>query len=494
MNKPLLFLLIMVTAVVSSRAGETESPKRTILVEVRDIPAKTQQSGGAFAYNDYNRKRIVSLVRNHAMLLATAEEVATLRSLGFAPKVIMESDDELTLFRRALYGPTSKPDPVYHTYEQIVARAAELQTAHPQLITRFQIGETTQFKRPIYAYRISNDASQPHDRPAVLFDGCHHADEVMGAEIVLALMEKLLAGYGVDPQVTHWLDTLEVYLVPVVNVDGYHYVLSGHDPRWRKNARDVNGDGITGVFPEGVDVNRGYSFNWAMGGTADPDGASFRGAYPFSEAENRAMRHLADMRQFLLSISYHSQGEVIYYPWAWGKMAAPDDKVIKRIATDVAAQITRMDGEGAYAVSPGGPSSQSFPWFYGRRGVIDMIIETGKGSHLFLPEDVPGIIAENLKGTTVVLNNAAGPGLSVKVTDAATGAPLSAEVWLPHVDNETVDRRHSDAQFGRARRLLNPGTYYLVVSRDGYETAALPKVTVEADGWTELTVELKAVQ
>ena len=23
------------------------------------------------------------------------------------------------------------------------------------------------------------------------------------------------------------------------------------------------------------------------------------------------------------------------------------------------------------------------PWFYGRRGVIDMIIETGRGSHVF---------------------------------------------------------------------------------------------------------------
>ena len=26
-----------------------------------------------------------------------------------------------------------------------------------------------------------DDASQVHDRPAVLFDGCHHADEIMGA-------------------------------------------------------------------------------------------------------------------------------------------------------------------------------------------------------------------------------------------------------------------------------------------------------------------------
>ena len=89
----------------------------------------------------------------------------------------------------------------------------------------------------------------------------------MGAEIVFTLLEKLVLDYGRDPEVTTWLDRCEIYLVPVINVDGHDIVTSGRDPRWRKNARDVNGDGVTGVFPEGVDVNRGYDFNWAMGGT-----------------------------------------------------------------------------------------------------------------------------------------------------------------------------------------------------------------------------------
>ena len=50
------------------------------------------------------------------------------------------------------------------------------------------------------------------------------------------------------------------------------------------------------------------------------------------------------------------------------------------------------------------------------------------------------------------------------------GDPLQAQVWLPRVDNESIDRRHSDELFGRARRLLDPGKYYLVVSLEGYET------------------------
>ncbi|MCF7688078.1 MAG: hypothetical protein K9N01_07230 [Cephaloticoccus sp.] len=471
--------------------GETTPSERHLLIGIKNIPANEQTDEGAFGYNDYNRQRIISLVRNTALLLATPEEVAQWQSLGFDPEVLLESDNELDLYRRALYGPALKLDPIYHTYEQIVARAEALQAQCPELMTRIQIGETTQFHRPIYAYRLSNDAAKVQDRPAVLFDGCHHADEIMGAEIVLALMEKLMAGYGTDAAVTRWLDTIEIYLVPVVNVDGHHYVTSGHDPRWRKNARDVNRDGVTGVYPEGVDVNRGYSFNWALGGSNDPVGPSYRGAHPFSEAENRAMRNLADQRQLLLSISYHSQGEVIYYPWIWGNLTAPDDKVIKNLANDVAVHIKRMDGGGTYGIAPGGPSSQSYPWFYGRRGVIDMIIETGKGTHIFSAAEVPGIIGENLKGIAALLEHAAGPGLSVRVTDAVTGFPLEAEVWIPRIDNETVDRRRSDGRFGRARRLLVPGTYYLVISREGYATAVLPAQQVDATGWTSLEVALQ---
>lgn len=471
-------------------ASETPAVSRSLLVEVRDIPADEQTGEGTFVTSDYNRERVVSLIRNHALLLATPAELDELTAAGFAPKVIMENDDQLVLYRRAIYGPTFKLDPYYHSYARIIALADELMQAQPRLMQRFQIGATTQFHQPIYAYRLSNDATVAQDRPAVLLNGAHHSDEIIGTETVVAMMQKLVAGYGSDPAVTRWMDQLEIWLVPVVNVDGHNVVTSGHDPRWRKNLRDVNGDGITGVYPEGVDVNRGYDYNWAMGGSDQPDAYSYRGPHPFSEAENRAMRQLADLRQFLLSISYHSQGEVIFYPWTWGGKAAPDDKVITRIVRGVAAQIGKMDGSGTYDMSPGGPSSQSYPWLYGRRGTIDMIVETGKGSHIFSAEDAAGIVNENLKGAAALFDQAFGPGLSVRVTDAKTGAPLAAEVWLPRIDNETLDRRPSNAEFGRAYRLLDPGTYYVVITRPGYETVVLPAQTVAAEGWTELEIAL----
>ena len=486
MKLPAVFLGLAFCAI--SAFGEVP---RTLLIEVRDVPAKEQAKGGRFDYSDYNRVALLSLVRNRAMMLATPEEFEALKHDGFAATLVMESADSLTLYRRAFYGPTLKLPSVYHSYNQIVARADELVKLHPERIARIQIGETTQFHRPIYAYRVSSDARRSQAKPGVLFDGCHHSDEVMGAEIVFTLLQKLVTEYGSSPDVTRWVDQFEIYFVPVINVDGHDIVTSSRDPRWRKNARDVNGDGITGVFPEGVDVNRGYDFNWAMGGTDRPEKDSFRGPHPFSEAENRAMRHLTELKSFVLSISYHSQGELIYYPWSWNGQPAPDDVLIREIAGEVAGRIHTMEGTATYAVSPGGPSSQSYVWLYGRKGDFDFIIETGKGTHLFAPEEVPTIIAENLKGVEALLARMSGPGLAVRVTDAKSGAPLLAQVWLPRIENETVDRRSTEPEFGRYWRLLAPGHYYLIVSAPGHQTAVFPDVTVGAGEWTKFDVALK---
>ncbi len=357
--------LLLAACLVAAPLLTVAEAARTLLLELRHVPEDMRASSGVeagpgtYSYDSYDRERVLSVVRDTVLMLATPDELAQAKTEGLDVRVLMESTDKLTLIRRALYGPTLKPT-VYHTYARITQRADELMAARPELMQRVQIGETTGRRQPIYAYRLANDARQPQERPAVLLNGCHHADEVLGAEIVVAFMERLMAGYGADPEVTHWLDTLEVWLVPVVNVDGHDVVTSGQDPRWRKNLRDLDGDGAV-AYPEGVDVNRGYDFNWALGGTNDPAKVSYRGPHPFSEAENRAMRRLAELRQFLLSISYHSQGEVIFYPWTWNGKPAPDDEVIRRIAGDVAANIPRMDGSGTYAISPGGASSQSSP-------------------------------------------------------------------------------------------------------------------------------------
>jgi hypothetical protein len=486
-------LSILLVLLLSTSLVAQQPPKRTLLLELKNLPPEKEK--GLMLFDDYQHSAVVSNVRGTVMLLATKAEAEVLRERGFQFIVLMEDTNQLNLYKRALYGETMKVPAVYHTYERIIEEVDALAKQYPKIIKKILIGQTSQEKRNLYAVKISNDVGKEQDKPAILFDGCHHADELMGAEICMAIIHSAcgIEGYNKDAQVTEWVNRYEIFVVPVVNLDGHTVVTHGIDPRWRKNTRDTNGNGVLYEYPEGVDVNRNYDFNWAHGGADNPTSERYRGPYPFSESENRAMRSLAEAQKFVLSISYHSQGEVIYYPWTWQGRKAPDDKLLAEIANALASRITTMKGDTCYKAEYGaGTVGQSYPWLYGTYGTFDFVVETGKGSHVFPENEVAGIVKSNLEGSRYLLNRGKGPGLTGHITDAATGKPLEAIVWFPTIETEDVHRRTSEPQFGRYWRLLSPGKYYLVVMKEGYQTKVLKDVEVKAGGWT--TVDIKLVK
>lgn len=469
----------------------SQQPRRTLLLRIDNVTQKQLEEKGISPGDEYTREVVVSLVRDTAFVLATRAEAEVYRERGLPFTVVMEDTVLLQLYKRALYGPQLTLQTPYHTYSAMLNEIDSLQRAQPDLIHRFVIGTTSQEKKPIAAVRISSNARTESDKPRILFDGCHHADELMGGEICLAAIHELVGKFGSDPEITRFVNNYEIYVIPVVNVDGHNVVTSGIDPRWRKNTRDIDGDGLIHLYPDGVDPNRNYDFNWAHGGSGDPQNERYRGPFPFSESEPRAVADLARRMKFLLSITYHSQGEVTYYPWDWRGRKAPDDALLTDIARGLAGSIRTMKGDTSYRAEYGaGLVGQSYPWLYGANGTFDFIVETGSGASFFAPHEVPGIISANLAGVRYVLRRAAGPGLTGRITDATTGAPLEAEVWFPAIETEDVHRRMTEPAFGRFRRLLVPGKYICIVSKPGYRTAVLSDVGVHVKGWTTRDVAL----
>lgn len=483
----ILPLVLLLPALLLAQENSEPRVHRTLLLEVTGVEHDELRKG-LFAYDDYGGA-IISVLADTITVLATEAERAVLEERGYDVQTIARDSSELVLHKRALYGPSLQIPSVYHTYERILEIGDSLASRHPDLIRRFKIGETTQEGRDIFAFKISDNVAEELDRPAILINGCHHADEIMGAQISTAAMEMLVSGYGSDPEITGRLEKFEVYVVPVVNVDGHRVVTHSIDPRWRKNTRDLDGDGILYEYGEGVDLNRNYDFNWAHGGSGDSTSVRYRGEHPFSESENRAMRSLASDRRFLLSITYHSQGEVIYYPWTWRGRPAPDDKLLTEIATGLAESIPTMYGDSTYYAAYGaGTVGQSYPWLYGRYGTFDFIVETGRGSHVFPPEYVEGIVSANLRGVRYLLSRAGGPGLALKVRDADSGEPVEAEVWIPTIDTEDIDRRRTRAT-GSHWRLLQPGDVTIHVSSPGYERSIV-EVQIADSGWTPVDIAL----
>ena len=79
------------------------------------------------------------------------------------------------------------------------------------------------------------------DKPALYLQSTVHAREWLATTSLLWTAKKLAEGYGNDTVLTAVLDELDVFVVPLVNVDGFKYT-HDRDRLWRKNRRD-NGDG-----------------------------------------------------------------------------------------------------------------------------------------------------------------------------------------------------------------------------------------------------------
>jgi len=483
-----LLLLFILTLCASGAAAP--QARRTLLVRIDNVTPETLLSTGVVTIDDYNPQSLISLVRDTAMVLLTKAENELLRERGIRTTIVREDTSRIQLMRRAQYGPTMRLERPYHTYDAMVREIDSLEKLFPSLLRKVSIGSTVR-NRPIVAVKISAGAGEESDRPALLFNGCHHSDEVLGAEICMGIIHELAGKYGIDPEVTRWVDRYQIYVVPVVNIDGHDIVTSGTDPRWGKNARDTNGDGVL-TFSEGVNLNRTYDFNWAQGGSAEPANRRYRGPYPFSEPETRAIADFARQKRFLLSLTYHSQGEVVFYPWQWKGQTAPDDKLLTSIAMGLAGSIRTMRGDTSYRAERGAALvGQSYSWLYGVLGTFDFVVETGRGASIHPPYEVAGIVRENMNGVRFMLRRAEGPGAYIRVTDGSTGLPLDARVWFPAIETEEVHRRTAHARHGSLRRLLLPGKHTCIISKEGYGTVVLDDVAVGETGWTTRDVTLR---
>jgi murein tripeptide amidase MpaA len=88
--------------------------------------------------------------------------------------------------------------------------------------------------RPIYAIKISTSPNGVHDKPAVLILSAHHSREIVTPEIALTAIEQITTGYAQKiPMFTKFVEDYDIWIVPVLNVDGLEYVWTKNN-MWRK--------------------------------------------------------------------------------------------------------------------------------------------------------------------------------------------------------------------------------------------------------------------
>ncbi|MHC0432598.1 M14 family metallopeptidase [Streptomyces sp. O3] len=209
--------------------------------------------------------------------------------------------------------------------------------AHPDLTKVVSIGKSVQ-GQDILALKVSKRAKKTRDgsKPSVLYLSSQHAREWITPEMTRRLMHHYLDGYGKDQRITRLVDSTELWFVLSANPDGYDFTHAPDgDRQWRKNLRDINGDGKI-TSGDGVDLNRNFAYKWGYdneGSSAAPASETYRGAAPMSEPETKAMDRFQKRIGFEYAINYHSAAELILYGVGWQVATpTPDDVLLGALA------------------------------------------------------------------------------------------------------------------------------------------------------------------
>ena len=362
------------------------------------------------------------------------------------------------------------------------------------------IGYSSQENIPILAVRISDNADVKEDEPRVLFVGQVHAEEVLGVEVVLDLMNDLLF-----PDASHYThmnilkNYLDIWLVPTANPEGLNVVHDGLDMSYRKNKRDFSPTGPypNGIFDydpsigndvDGVDLNRNFDFNWAFGDTfLEPDNSDYashydyyKGEEPFSEGEAIALRDLALENDFVFSVVWHSSrsgnlSEKVFTSWRWEETKdSPDLDIMKSISDHFAGLIETEDGTGTYlSVYSGSRNGKLHDWFYRETGCIQYLVECGTANlqpDSSLLEDT----IDRTKPAMVYLMDrtigyyADAAQITGLVYDANTNEPIEGAIVEVLEHTGSVLKPRLTNEFGRYRRILDVGTYTISIRAEGY--------------------------
>jgi len=286
----------------------------------------------------------------------------------------------------------------FHTYATLQAELEGLNASTPDLVRLETIGTSVQ-NRTIYALRITEGHG---DKPNILFMGLHHANEWMSLETVVYLARYFLANAHETSRIDTILEKANLWFIPLVNPDGLEYS-QVHDNLWRKNRRD-NGDGTFGV-----DLNRNYGFQWGVGLPSNTTDIEYPGPESFSEPETIAVRDFNLDNPPLFSVSYHSAGGWILFPWSYTPQPTSTDGLLRAIAL-------QMSNYNGYRLLQEGKSNHvkagnADDWLYHTFGTLSYTVEVGPSFSSQDSNEINSVLLSNVMPAVV------GAELALHITD-----------------------------------------------------------------------------
>lgn len=278
----------------------------------------------------------------------------------------------------------------YHTWTEVHEYIEGLASEFPSLSAVSTIGNTYEGK-PIKIITLSTKPGA--GKPTLWYDGGLHAREWVTVSTVTYLADFILRGYGKDADATNLLDTYDVIICPILNIDGYDYTWTT-DRMWRKT-RSPN----PGAKCVGTDPNRNWAYHWGEAGASPvPCSDSYQGPSAASEVEVQAVQnYLYSIRANLKSyINFHSYSQLWMSNWGYTYDLPADYEAQNGLSEVAVAAIKATHGKiydyGPIAETIYPASGSSADYTYGVCGVKYSygveLRDTGEFGFLLPPQEI----------------------------------------------------------------------------------------------------------
>jgi len=231
-------------------------------------------------------------------------------------------------------------DAAYHNYKETTDLLNALATNNSDIASLSSIGKTIE-GRDIWCLRVNSTAKggAASTKSGALYIGNHHAREHLSNEVPL-LFAVWLMDNRATPEVKKYIDTLDIYIIPMLNPDGAEYDIRTGSYKWQRKNMRVNSDKTIGV-----DLNRNYDSWFGGQGTSHyPSADTYCGTSAFSEPESLAVKKLVEAHKNLRTLmSYHSYAGSILYPYGGSDADVPDVQD-KNVFVKMAAAMGKITG------------------------------------------------------------------------------------------------------------------------------------------------------
>ena len=326
-----------------------------------------------------------------------------------------------------------------YTYAELEGQLEAIAAAYPEIAQLYPIGTSFQ-ERKLWCMELTNPEVPEEDKTGIAVLANIHGGERESAASAM-YFAWWMATESASEQVQEILNSYTVYVVPVINPDGYEQSFV-YNTRQNLRPRDLNGDGtpfsdpyadidgdgyiatlyrgtadaqpdrktqsafgmespdwdkngVLGDDPRnsGIDMNRTFDYQWnrfdvdtVETGVIGTNAWNRAGSAPASEPEVQAVQKFLLNNEIDALATLHTGIQCVLYPWCY---RAYDESVdsgeipfMKEVAAKMAAAFQETTGRGFYSMS----SYEDYPtnaelidYAYGRLNIHAYTIEVYSG-------------------------------------------------------------------------------------------------------------------